>query len=58
MTTTIISVQRVTDDTTTCRRCGRVIERGRRAVLVLGAGLVCLRCLLDAATTTTGEQRP
>jgi hypothetical protein len=52
---TIVSVEHVTDDTTTCRRCGQPIERGRRAALVLGAGLVHLRCLLGTATTE-GEQ--
>ena len=53
---TIVSVERVTDDTTTCRRCGQAIERDRRAALVLGAGLVHLRCLLGAGTTTEGQQ--
>jgi RNA polymerase-binding transcription factor DksA len=44
---TIISVERVTDDTTTCRRCSQPIERERRAALLAGTGLVHLRCLLD-----------
>jgi hypothetical protein len=51
--TIVVGVERVTDDTTTCRRCSRPIERGRRAVLVLGTGLVHLRCLLDATTERT-----
>ncbi|MGO9780041.1 MAG: hypothetical protein ACLPQY_09785 [Streptosporangiaceae bacterium] len=42
----VVSVTYVADDTTTCRRCGWPIERGRRAALVLGAGTVHLRCLL------------
>ena len=41
----LVSVRRVTDDTD-CRRCGSTIERGQRAALVLGAGLVHVRCLL------------
>jgi hypothetical protein len=56
MSTTIVSVERVADDDTICRRCGRAIERGRRAALVLGTGLVCLRCLLS--TTMTGGRQP
>jgi hypothetical protein len=56
MSTTIVSVERVTDDATTCRRCGQAIGRGRRAALVLGTGLVHLRCLLGAVTTTEGQQ--
>jgi hypothetical protein len=56
MTDSIVSVERVTDDATTCRRCGQAIERGRRAALVLGAGLVHLRCLLGDTTTTEGQQ--
>ena len=56
---TIISVERVADDTTTCRRCGQAIERGRRVALVLGTGLVCLRCLPGAERDdTTGGRQP
>ena len=41
----VVSVSYV-DDATECRRCGRPIERGRRAALTYGAGTVHLACLL------------
>ncbi len=47
----IISTRDVDDDDTTCRRCGQVIQRGRhRATLVLGTGLICVRCELSGLT--------
>ena len=41
-----------------CRRCSVPIRAGQRAALVLGAGQVHLRCLLDGhAADTVSSQR-
>lgn len=58
----VVSVTYVDNNTVTCRRCGRPIERGRRAALTYGAGTVHLRCLLggqdDDDPTEPEGQRP
>jgi NMD protein affecting ribosome stability and mRNA decay len=55
----LVSVRRATDDTATCRRCGRTIERGRRIALVAGTGNMCLRCLIsDRHRATTPDRSP
>ena len=44
---------------TPCRRCGDVIQRGRRIAVVTGTGNVHLRCLIghqDAATAAAPIQ--
>lgn len=54
----IISVRRVDDDITECRRCGSQIGRGRRVVLVSGLGNSCLSCLLGGeAAVQSGVQQ-
>ena len=57
MTTAAIISVRPVDDDTTCRQCGRPIERGRRGALLLGTGLVHLRCLLGRHTDDTNTDR-
>jgi hypothetical protein len=62
----LVSVRRVNDDVTQCRRLQQPIARGRRAAFVAGTGNVCLRCLVDSGhagqanhqigdTTMTGD---
>jgi hypothetical protein len=41
----VLTVQRADVDLI-CRRCGQVIRRGRRVVLLAGAGAVHVRCLI------------
>jgi hypothetical protein len=53
----IVSVERVTDDTTTCRRCEHPIQRGQRAALVLGAGRIHIRCLLARQADDADQER-
>src|SRR5580658_5035995 len=50
----IVSVRRVTDDVTECRRCQTVLSRGRRVAFVSGVGNVCLPCLAGQ-TSETGD---
>lgn len=54
----VLAVHRATLDQV-CRRCGAVVERGRRVALVAGIGVVHLRCILVAQdATVTGSDRP
>jgi hypothetical protein len=50
----IVSVRRVTDDVTECRRCQTVLSRGRRVAFVVDVGNVCLPCLAGQ-TSETGD---
>ena len=52
----VLSVLRVDDDTTQCRRCHRTIPRGRRAADVAGTGSTCLRCLIDQTLDPPTEE--
>jgi hypothetical protein len=62
----VLAVHRATADQP-CRRCGELVQRGRRVALVAGVGTVHLRCILvpqeasvtrpdRPATTPTGER--
>jgi hypothetical protein len=63
----IVSVRRVTDDITECRRCHQIIAHGRRVAFVAGVGNVCLPCVVsggqaddtdhDGSTDQTGDTR-
>ena len=56
----IITVRRVDDDVTQCRRCGAQLGRGRRVAFVAGTGNVCLHCLLpgQAGDAVSSPVRP
>lgn len=54
----IVSVRRVNDDVTECRRCGQPVARGRRVAFVTGTGNVCLHCLAGGAQDGETDPEP
>jgi hypothetical protein len=52
----VLTVRRVDDAITECRRCGQPIAPGRRVAFVPGTGNVCLRCLIAPQPGSAGQK--